>query len=264
MRVIPRALRHARPVKLLALAVLGLAGVLTLGARCIERTYVYVDADGYTHITGRMVNETDIQGGQLMLRGTLFDAAGNVIATKDAPPCPPDLKPHGEIIFDIRFDNPGIPPHARYEVRPISGLAFSDPKPNPDIVLFFADAVRFEDIPFPPGILPFDSDDVLFGFDLRNRTDNRYPVQGCSAVFDNQGQIIDAESVELLRFDQEFNGTPAIIQPQEHAFVSMIAEDVPRGPVQVKAWLWFGTKGSPTSQWQYVETGLITIQTEKF
>jgi hypothetical protein len=211
-----------------------------------------------------MVNDTDIQGAQLMLRGSLYDAAGNVIATKDAPPCPPDLKPYSEIMFDIRFDNPGIPPHARYDVRPVSGLALPARKPDPDVVLFSSQAIRFENIPFAPGILPFDSNDVLFGFEIRNRTNNSYPIQGCSAVFDNQGKIIHAQSVELVQFDEDFNVSPAVLYPQELSFVSMIADEVPRGPIQVKAWLWFGTKGSPTSQWQYVETGLITIRTEGF
>jgi hypothetical protein len=253
-----------RSTRLFAVGLLGLLAITALGARCIEKPYVYVDQDGYTHITGRMVNDTDIPGAQLMLRGTLYDAAGNVIATKDAPPCPPDLAAHSEVMFDIRFDNPGIPPHARFDVRPISGRALEAPLPNPDVVLFSAQAFRVENIPFAPGILPFDSNDVLISFDVRNRTNNSYPVQGCAAVFDQQGNIIHTDSVELVRFDENFGAIPAVAQPQEHAVVTLIADNVPRGPVQVKAWLWFGTKGSPTSQWQYVQTSLITIQTVNF
>ena len=257
-------LGRARLARILAIGMLGFIAVAGLGARCIEKPYAYTDAEGYTHITGRMVNDTNIQGAQLTLRGTLYDAAGNVLATKDAAPCPPDLKANSEVIFDIRFDNPGIPPWARFEARPIAGLALEAPKPDPDVVLFSSAAIRIENIPFAPGILPFDSDDVLFGFRIRNRTDNAYPIQGCSAVFDNQGNIIHAQSVELVQFDEDYNVSPAVLYGQELTFATMIAKDVPRGPVQVKAWLWFGTKGSPTSQWQYVETGLITIVTENF
>jgi hypothetical protein len=248
------------------MAVLLLAAVATLvlGARCIERTSVWVDADGYTHISGTMVNDTDIQGAQMVLRGTLYDAAGNVIAQKDAVPCPPDLKPHSEITYDIRFDNPGLPPHARHEVRPVSGRALEQTLPNPDVLLFLAEAIRFQNIPFVPGILPFDEDDVLFGFRVRNRTNNSYPIQGCAAVFDNRGNAVFSMSTEVVQFDEDFNPSPAVLRPQELTFVTMIADDVPRGPVQVKAWLWFGTKGATTSQWQYVETGLITIQVENF
>lgn len=260
MKIISR-LRSIRPTRLLILAAALSLATFALGARCIEKTHVYVDGDGYTHITGRMYNDTDIQGAQLMLRGTLYDANNNVIATKDTPPCPPDLQPYSDIMFDIRFDNPGIPPHARFDVRLVSGLALPAPKANPDVVLFSKEAIRFTNIPFVPGILPFDEDDVLFGFELRNRTNNAYPVQGCSAVFDNQGTIIHAQSVELVEFDEDFNTTPAVVLAQELGFVTMIAEDVPAGPTQVRAWLWFGNKGQPTSQWQYVDSGLITIQT---
>ncbi len=258
------AIRRIRPTRLLALTILAAVGVAAMGARCIEKPYVYVDGDGYTHITGRMVNDTDIQGASIMLRGTLFDANNNVIASKDSPICPPDLKPFSEAIFDIRFDNPGIPPHARFSVQAISGTALSAPKPNPDVVLFSAEAIRLENIPFAPGILPFDSNDVLFGFEVRNRTNNSYPIQGCSAVFDNQGNIVHAQSVELVQFDEDFGISPAVMGPQAHSFVTMIAEDVPRGPVQVRAWLWFGRQGDPTSQWQYVETNYITIVTRNF
>lgn len=258
------AVRRVRLAKLAALGLLIAIGVAALGARCIEKPYVYVDKDGYTHITGRIVNDTDIQGAAIMLRGTLYDANNNIIATKDAPICPPDLKPFSESIFDIRFDNPGVPPHARFTVQAISGQALAAPKPTSDVVLFSSQAIRFDNIPFAPGILPFDSDDVLFGFEVRNRTNNTYPVQGCSAVFDNQGNIVHAQSVELVSFDEDFNISPARLGPQELSFVTMIAEDVPRGPVQVKAWLWFGNKGDATSQWQYVETSLITIRTIDF
>jgi len=43
--------------------------------------------------------------------------------------------------------------------------------------------------------------------------------------------------------------------------VFMIAENVPPAPVQVKTWLWFGPKDAPTSQWLFVQSPFITIQT---
>ena len=43
--------------------------------------------------------------------------------------------------------------------------------------------------------------------------------------------------------------------------VFMIAKDVPPGATQVQAWLWFGAKGAASSQYEFVETPLITIQT---
>jgi hypothetical protein len=251
-------------VRLLAVTAISALAIAGIGAKCIEKAYVYVDSEGYTHITGRLVNETDIQGTNLVLRGTLLDGAGNVIATKDQAPCPPDLKPYSETMFDIRFDNPNVPPHASFKVNMVSGKALPAPLPDPNVVIFTSDAIRFTGIPFQPGILPFDESDVLIGFQVRNRTDNLYPVQGCAAVFDQQGQIIYGQSVELVRFDEDFGAIPAVTQPQELAFVTLIAEDVPSGPIQVKAWLWFAPKDSPTSQWQWIESGFITIRTIPF
>jgi hypothetical protein len=42
--------------------------------------------------------------------------------------------------------------------------------------------------------------------------------------------------------------------------VFMVAKDVPAGPVQVRAWLWLGPKGAPTSQYQFMSTQMMTIQ----
>jgi len=264
MRVFAMFGRSALRWRTAAVALLGLTAAVTLGARCIEQPYAYVDSEGYTHITGRMVNDTDIQGAQLMLRGTLYDAANNVLATKDQAPCPPDLKPYSEISFDIRFDNPGIPPWDHFDVRHISGKALAAPLPDPDVVLFSAEAFRFEGLPPIPG-LPITDADVLFTFNARNRSQNTYLVQFCAIVIDNKSQVIDAVQTELVSIDENGNISPAVMTPLPYPVtVYAIADDVPKGPIQVKAWLWFGEKGASTSQWQYVETSLFTIQTERF
>jgi hypothetical protein len=253
--------RHWRAI---AFPVVAAAAIFGLGARCIERTHVYVDKDGYTHITGEMVNDTDIQGTRIMLRGTLYDAADNVIATKDAPTCPPDTQPHQQTAFDIRFDNPNIPPHARYEVRPISGITLEQPLPNPDVVLFSAEAARFQGLPPIPG-LPISDDDVFFTFTGRNRSGVTYHgVQGCSAVYDQQGNVVHVQSTELISIDEEGNITPASMDSAGPYTTFMIAEDVPKGPVQVRVWIWFGPKDAPTSQYQFVATQMIAIQTINF
>ncbi|HXK34466.1 MAG TPA: FxLYD domain-containing protein [Dehalococcoidia bacterium] len=259
-----RIFRRSSMIRLGAVGLLAALGVLGLGARCLEGVSVYVDSEGYTHITGRLVNDTGIQGAELMLRGTLYDAGGNVIATKDAAPCPPDLQPNSEISFDIRFDNPNVPPHASYSVNVISGKALPQPLPDPDVVLFSAEAIRFEGIPPIPG-LPISDEDVLFAFAARNRSQNTYLVQGCAVVLNNRGEVIAAINDEIVEIDQNGNISPARLRPSKTPVgVYMFAEDVPTGPVQVKAWLWFAPKGARTSQWQYVSTGLFTIQVERF
>lgn len=236
------------------------AGVLAVAARCIDRTSTYVDADGYTHITGEMVNDTDIQGTQIMLQGTLFDANGGVVAQKVAPTCPPDTQPHQQTTFDIRFDNPNVPPWTRFEARPISGKAQSSPLPDPQVVLFFSDAIRFTSPPLIPG-LPISTKDVYFTFRLRNQSSNTYNgLQGCAAIFDSAGNVVFVTSEELTQQNTDGTIGPAVVGPQALGDVFMLAKNVPVGPVQVRVWLWFGPKGAPTSQYQFISTGMITIR----
>ena len=249
-----RLLRRA-PVLLL----LALIGVVTLGARCIDRTSSYVDSDGYTHITGEMVNDTDTQATGMMLQGTLYDAIGNVVASKAGPTCPPDSQPHQQTVFDLRFDNPNLPPWDHFAVAPVAGKALPSPLPDPHVVLFFAEAIRFTQS-FTYYGQPISSNDVFLGFDVRNQTDNAYVgVQACTAVYDQKGSIVFVHSGELV---EQTNGIigPAVLKPQQLTSAFIVATAVPKGPVQVRSWIWFGPKGAPASQYQFVTTQMMTIQ----
>ncbi len=251
--------RRVRP-RALSLALLLGVGAMALGARCIDRTSTHVDADGYTHITGEMVNDSDVQGTQIMLQGTLHDANDNVVAQKTAPTCPPDTQPHEHTIFDIRFDNPNVPPWTRFDVRPISGSAQASPLPNPKVVLFSSDAIRFTVPPAIPGF-PITDKDVFFAFDVRNQSDNTYAgVQGCAAVYDQAGNVVFVDSAEVVQENPDKSVVPATLGPQRLTSIFWLAKDVPKGPIQVRAWLWFGPKGASTSPYQFVSTGMITIQ----
>lgn len=264
MPKVRRFLRASISQRRAAIALLALTAVFGLGAKCIQGTSVHVDNDGYTHITGEMVNETDIQGTQIMLRGTLYDDADNVVATKDSPTCPPDTQPHSLIMFDIRFDNPNVPPWARYDVRPISGKTLTQPLPDPDVVVLQTDAIRFEGIPNLPG-LPIGDQDVLLRFGVRNRSGQTIEgVQGCAAVYDNRGAVVAAFTGELTSVDENGVPHPAIFGSEGPAVAYLIVKDVPTQPTQIRAWLWFGPKGSPTSAWQFFSTPLITIQPRNF
>ncbi|HYM14512.1 MAG TPA: hypothetical protein VEZ14_03060 [Dehalococcoidia bacterium] len=254
--LLTRSVRVKRWAPVLLLA----AGALALGARCIDRTSTYVDADGYTHITGEMVNDTNVQGTRIMLRGTLTDANGNVVATKDAPTCPPDTQPNQQTVFDIRFDNPNVPAWTTFNVRPISGIALPTALPDPQVVLFSSQAVRFTSPPLIPG-LPISTKDVFFTFSLRNQTNNTYTgVQGCAAIYDQTGKVVFVTSDEIVQQNPDNSIGTAVVEPQLLTDVFMVAKNVPVGPVQVRVWLWFGPKGAPTSQYQFITTGMITIQ----
>lgn len=245
----------------LVLMMLAALGVVALGASCITRTSTYVDKDGYTHITGQMVNDTETQGTKMMLQGTLFDAAGNVVATKTGPTCPPDSQPHDQTVFDLRFDNPNLPHWDHFSVQPVGGLAVPSPLPDPHVVLFFAQAAR-STVPVTLPGLTITPNDVLFTFRVRNQTNNTYDgVQGCAAVYDQTGKVVFVDQEEIVEQTGPNSIGPASLGPQDLVDVYEIAKDVPQGPVQVRAWLWFGPKGASTSQYQFVSTQMMTIQT---
>lgn len=263
MPKIRRFLRVSTSRRTVAIALLALTAALGLGAKCIQGTSVHVDKDGYTHITGEMVNDTDVQGVRIMLRATLSDEQGNVVATKDGPTCPPDTQPHSLVMFDIRFDNPNVPPWATYDVRPISGQALTAPLPDPDIAVTRTEAIRFEGIPPIPG-LPISDNDVLMAFGVRNRSGQVLDgVQGCAALYDNHGAVVAANTGELTELDEYNVPHPATFHTEAPATAFFIFKDVPKGPTQVRGWLWFGPKGAPTSAYQFFSTPLITIQTER-
>lgn len=257
---VPGLIRRSRHLLVAALAVAAFTGI---SARCIERTHTYVDGQGYTHLTGEMVNDTNVSGSAVVLRGTLLDDAENVVATKDAPTCPPDTQPLNQTVFDIRFDNPNIAPWTHFTVTAVSGKALDAPLPDADVVLFSSDAARFEGVPPIPG-LGITDNDVFLVFSARNRSATPQPIQGCVAVYDQQGKVTYVYSTEIIQRSASGGIEPAVLVNTGHpSDVYMIAKDVPKGPVQVRAWLWFGAKGAPTSNYQFVSTGLITIQTIK-
>ena len=259
MTKIKSVLRRSLQPRMAPLLLLAL-GAFALGAKCIDRTSTYVDADGYTHITGEMVNDSNIQGTNIMLRGTLMDDAGNVVATKDAPTCPPDTQPHQQTAFDIRFDNPNVPPWTHFEVRPISGKALDAPLPDPKVVLFLADAIRYT-APYITPDITITPNDVFFVFRVRNQSATRYPaVQACAAVLDQSGKVVYVNTSELVSEDDAGHIQPGSLEPNQLTALFWNARNVPVGPVQVRVWLWFGEKGAPTSAYQFVATGLITIR----
>jgi hypothetical protein len=234
-----------------------------LGARCIENTQVRVDSDGYTHIMGEMFNETDIQASAVMLRGRLLDANGNVIAEKDSPMCPPDSQPGAQSVFDIRFDNPHLPPHSSFTVNAVSGNVLTSRLPDPNVLVLDRDAIQLEGIPPIPGF-PFKDGDVIFYFGVRNRSQTVYRgVQACAAAYNNMGKVVAVEQNEVFSIDEDGMPTEAILDFRSRVdfYLSMTDVDVPPEAVYVRGWLWFGNSGDGTSQYQFIMTPPITLQT---
>jgi hypothetical protein len=244
------------------IGLLAAVAMLATAARCIENVRVYVDADGYTHIVGEMYNETEIQGSAIMLRGTLYDGAGNVIASKDSPICPPDSQPGAQSMFDIRFDNPNLPPHTRYSVNAVGGTVLNQRLPDPNVLVLQTDAFRLINVP-PIPFFPWQDGDILFQFGIRNRSATVYTgAQGCSAAYNNQGQIVATDAGPFFSIGPNGEIGDAILGNANRVDVFMEILNVPLDAAYVRAWIWLGQEGDPTSQYQFIMTPPITIQTE--
>jgi hypothetical protein len=250
----PRVARLSVVVFLAAVAMVGAA------ARCIENVRIYVDEDGYTHIVGEMYNDTDIQGTAIMLRGTLLDGGGNVIAQKDSPICPPDSQPGAQSMFDIRFDNPNLPPHASYKVNAIGGKVLTQPLPKPGVLVLQTDAIRLINVPYIPDF-PYKDGDILFYFGIRNQSSNLYSgAQGCAAAYNNQGQIVATNSSSFFSITPDGEIVDAVWRNDMRLDVYMDLLNVPPEAAYVRGWLWIGIEGDATSQYQFIMTPPITIQ----
>lgn len=248
----------------LALAVLVSAlAAFALGARCIENTSVFVDESGYTHIYGEMYNDTTIQGSAILLNGVLLDANGGVIAAKSTAICPPDSQPGKQSVFDIKFDQPNLPPHASYKVSAIGGKALNAPLPDPNVLVLSTDAIQLIGVPewFPPEF-PYENGDVFFRVGLRNRSQTIYTgLQGCAAAYNNAGQVIAVADDEFGYFDADGNFiTPADLHFEAREDFGFYMGAVPDNAAYVRGWLWFGNPGDPTSQYQFIMSGPITLQ----
>lgn len=104
--------------------------ILLVGARCVDHQTLYRDDRGNLHVVGEIYNDTDVQGVDIVVGGTLYDAAGNVLASDQALICPNELSPHTRSTFDVEFHNSsGVPMPARYDVRPISGKTLATSLP---------------------------------------------------------------------------------------------------------------------------------------
>jgi hypothetical protein len=238
---------------------LGLAALAacSLAARCIENTSVAVDGDGHTHIYGEMHNETRVQGVGIMLRGVLLDEDGNVIASKEAPICPPDSQPGALSVFDIRFDERNLPPHDSFKVNASGGRTRRNELPGAGVQITTSDSVR---LPFIPEF-PYTGGDVFLRFALSNGSQTTYPaVQGCAAAYSADGDVIAASTGQLGYLDQTGAFVAGTLPPSPRVDFLMYVGQVPENTDHVRGWVWIGRPGDSTSAYQFLMTDAIGVQ----
>jgi hypothetical protein len=92
--------------RILILALLG-TSVLGVSATCLEHDSVRKAGDGNWHIFGEIHNETDVQGIEMALKGTLVYENGTQIVSDVVSMCPTDLSPGTYSVYDVSFENSG-------------------------------------------------------------------------------------------------------------------------------------------------------------
>jgi hypothetical protein len=112
-----------------------LAPLLLIAAKCIDNETLYRDSSGDWHVVGELHNDTGVSGAGMLLGGTLYDDAGNVLDTARTGACPMELPPHSFTAFDMHFNYSAAARPARYDIRPVDGRALKDPLPDSGLSL---------------------------------------------------------------------------------------------------------------------------------
>jgi hypothetical protein len=117
---------------------LAAASLLLLGARCVEHDALVRGDDGNWHVYGELFNETDIQGVDLIVQASIFDANGNLLGTATSPTCPGALSPGKPVVYDITFaGTEGTPKPASYKINVVNGAVLATPLLELDVVPTF-------------------------------------------------------------------------------------------------------------------------------
>jgi len=165
--------------RLLAGLLLASLSVFLMSAKCIENDTVRRGSNNDWTIFGEIHNETDIQGVEILLRGTIFDDDGNAVGVAQARTCPGELSPNSIAVYGIRFnESQTVPQPARHQVNVLSGRAQGEPLPELEAALSDVSVVEVN------------------GTDLRYRftyvADEAYEggVHGCIAWYDAAGEVV--------------------------------------------------------------------------
>ncbi len=110
--------------------------IFLVSAKCIENDTVRRGIASDWTVFGEIHNETDVQGVEILLRGTLFNEAGDVVGVAQAQTCPSELSPGSLSVFAIRFNNSqAVGQPARHQVNVLSGKTLEEPLPFLDVTI---------------------------------------------------------------------------------------------------------------------------------
>jgi hypothetical protein len=217
--------------------ILAAGSLFLLGAKCIENDSLRRGEDGDWHIYGEIHNETQAQGAEIVVVGTLLDANGNAIATAQAPICPFELTPGTFSGYDIHFhDSENIPQPASYKINVLSGKVLPGPLPHLEVTVTDLDAERV-------------GDQVFIRGDLRANQPIEGDFKGCAGFYDAAGKMI--QHVSIFGFGPLPSGNT---QPLE-----LPLPLVPDAAETVRFWL-VGPGDLLSSNWRPIISDHIPIQ----
>lgn len=122
---------RTRTVKraVIALSLLASA-VFGISAKCIEHDSLQKGPDGNWHIYGEIHNETDVQGLDIALSGTVFGGSDQQIGVGQALMCPSALSPGTFSVYDIGVVIPPTAPRPdSHKVNVMGGKASGERLP---------------------------------------------------------------------------------------------------------------------------------------
>jgi hypothetical protein len=195
-----------------------LAAFVLMGAKCVENTSLRrSELDGDWHLYGELHNETDTQGVQMAVLGTLLDANGNVMATSEAVICPIELSPKSLSTIDIDFNGTqNLPQPASYKVNVIRGKVLEQPLPEMPIDIQQVKASR-------------SGGDVSVEVTIRLQQVFNADTIGCLAYYDSAGKVVEEITLTRKRALSYSNGAT---QTTTYTF-----EDITPAATKVRFWL---------------------------
>lgn len=212
--------------------------LLCVAAKCVDADTIYRDSAGNLHIVGEIHNDTDQQGTDVVVAGTLFDGGGRVIATARTPICPFELSPHTFSTFDIAFPNSAALQPLRYEINVVSGTVELGRLPQLQAKLSTLRAHQSGDTVTVTGTLSADP-----GYEGR--------YYGCAAFYDSRGNVVRQLSMIGLG-----NLSRANVKQD----LNLDLPGVPPGAIKMRFWV-VGPGATPlTSNYRAIVTDFIVIQ----
>jgi hypothetical protein len=203
------------------LRVLTLVPLLLVAATCVHNETLYRDDKGDWRLVGEMRNDHEVSGADILIRGSLFDGSGSLIATADSMTCPTELPAHSTISFGLHFINSADRDPASYDVRVIGGHALDEALPDSGLSLDGFTARRM-----PGGI-------IIVG-QVANGGARTYvsAPTGCAAFYDANGRVITQLTLE------NFGVTlPIRAGSSQRVNVPLADGFVAPGAVSVRLWL---------------------------